>query len=87
MKNQKERLFGILNFEGDVLKLKKVDDNEFVMYDEWEDIIDIYTYEEILDFLDGRTTVTDSNSKVWRWPEHHQDSRTALRDIVRYMNK
>ena len=85
MKNQNEKLFGILNFEGDVLKLKKVDANEFVMYDQWEDIIDIFSRDGILNFLDGRTSVKDSSGKTWIWINEHHDARKPLKDILQFM--
>jgi hypothetical protein len=85
MKNKSRGDLPLLNYEGDVLKLKKIDDNEYVIYDQWDSIVDVLSRKELFDALDGRRELTDSSGKTWNWIKEHQDARTPLAIIARYI--
>jgi hypothetical protein len=84
MKN-KEKIIGLLNFEGDVLKLKKVDDNEFVIYDQWDSIVEILTFDELSDFFDGNRTLIDSESNKWNWANQHHNAKVRFKKLFNYL--
>ena len=84
MKN-KEKQIGLLNFEGDVLKLKKASDNEFVIYDQWDSIVEVMTFDELSDFFDGETTLIDSESNKWNWDEQHKNAKVSFKKLFNYL--
>ena len=84
MKN-KEKIIGLLNFEGDVLKLKKASDNEFVIYDQWDSIVEVMTFDELSDFFDGETTLIDSESNKWNRAEQHHNAKVRFKKLFNYL--
>ncbi len=87
MNRNRKRLFSLVNYEGDVLKMKKVDDDEYVIYDQWDSIVDIVTTQKLLEFLDGASKLQDSEGNQWYWPNIHREARTTLYQIFNYMKE
>lgn len=83
--NNKQKIIGILNFEGDVLKLKKASDNEFVIYDQWDSIVEVMTFDELSDFFDGETTLIDSEGNKWNWAEQHKNAKISFKKLFNYL--
>jgi hypothetical protein len=83
MNNRKD--LGLLNYEGDVLKMKKAGEDEFVIYDQWNSIVEILTQDELFEFLDGIRPLTDSSGKTWNWADEHREAKTSLRRIFEYI--
>ena len=87
MSNKKEKNLELLNFEGPVLKVKKADQNEYVIYDQWDSIVDILTEEKFYEFLEGDLILTDSSGKKWNYRREHVDAKPRLRDLVNFITK
>jgi hypothetical protein len=86
MNNPKRKDMGLLNYEGDVLKLFKTDNAELVIYDQWNCIAEVLDFEGFANFLDGRIDIVDSEGKSWNWLREHPDARTRLYKIFEYLN-
>ena len=82
MKNKRKEI-ELLNYEGPVLKLV-VQDDDFVIYDEWDGIVDILNQSKFLRFLDGEITLTDSAGRQWNWLEVHQEAKQKISVIIKY---
>lgn len=76
---------GLINYEGWVLKLCKADNGDFVVYDQWDSIVDILDLKELCAFLEGKTNLMDSSGKSWNWLREHKEARTSLFAILKYI--
>ena len=86
-KKEKIKVLDILNYEGPVLKIFKSSDNEFVIYDQWDSIVDTLTFDEVCSFLDGDILLTDSGGKTWNWASEHYLSKPKIKNLIRYLTK
>ena len=84
MKNSKT--LELLNFEGPVLKLLKKSEGEFIFLDQWNKELKTATLEEVLNFLDGDITITDSRNKTWHWPSEADSAKSSLKNIFKFLH-
>jgi len=82
---------GLINYEGDCLYAIRNAENQsglpIVVYDQHDCICKIYkTKDEFLKWVDGRSTLIDSDSKVWKFTEAHHDARPTLCKIFEFIN-
>ena len=77
----------LINYEGACLKLNRVksDPNKFVVYDQWDHICDILTLEQLCVWLDGKTSLIDSNDKEWFYPNETQEARCEIYKILQWI--
>ena len=61
----------LLNSEGPILILKRTP-NAFLIYDEWKILVGKFNVESLDNFLDGKSTITDSNNRVWNYKEQSE---------------
>ena len=87
MNNKKEKRIGLLNYEGDAIWAKKADDDEFVIYDQWDSILEIVTKNEFFNFLDGNLEVIDSEGKKWNFRNEHVNAKPSYRSLVDFITK
>ena len=66
---------GLINYEGDVIKAYKIKEKEFILIDCHGELIDLYSYAKLVDFLNGETTITISSGEVYNFLEQHQNAR------------
>jgi len=71
----------LLNSEGNILTAYKNVD-EFYMVDEHKKTIDILIEEEIVDFIHGNTTLTNSEGEVFDYPTYSEGMKPNM-DIIR----
>jgi hypothetical protein len=82
----KRKTIGLINYEGDVLKLLKASENEYVIYDQWDSIVDILNEDKFFSWLDGQISLTDSEGRKWSYTDtSHRDARTGLLKIFKYI--
>ena len=75
----------LLNYEGDVLKLKKLNDDAFAIHDQWDTVVEILTHDKVLEFIDGSRNIIDSSGKSWNWPEAHREAKPTSLRIYEYL--
>lgn len=76
--------FSLINHEGDVLWAKRDDDN-IVIYDQWEDLVDIMPIESFCEWLDGSMGLTDSQGKTWYWAKEHRDAKPSMWKLLQFL--
>ena len=70
----------LLNSEGDILTAYKNVD-EFYMVDEFKKTIDILVEEEIVDFVNGYSKLTNSEGEVLDYPTYSEGMRPSIEKI------
>jgi hypothetical protein len=76
---------GLLNYEGDVLSIKKLGKNQFMFLDQWKKNLGVYSALFVQDFIKGKVNVIDSHNKAWNFAEAHENARTSLETIINYI--
>ena len=82
MRNKRKEI-ELINYEGPVLKLCKSDE-DFVIYDQWDGIVDILNLSKFLRFLDGDLTLMDGSGRHWNWKEHPKEAKQKISVIIKY---
>jgi len=73
-KNSSYPKIELLNSEGPILMLKRTPE-AFLMYDEWKFLVGKFSVESLDKFISGKSTITDSNNRVWNYAEQHVNMR------------
>ena len=70
---------GLLNFEGDVLTAHRIsgvlEGPLFLITDQWKNPVKLLTKEQLLNFLIGDFSITDTDGRSWNWPSESADAR------------
>ena len=80
---------GLINYEGDVIKVYKIKEKEFILIDCHGELIDLYSYTKLIDFLNGVTTITISSGEVYNFLEQHPNARAkpdVLTEFLKFEN-
>ena len=80
------KTLSLINYEGDALKLLRVNSNEFVIYDQWDSIVEVLTLEELCDWMDGEFPLVDSRCKNWIYPDHSKEAKQRTFKLINYIN-
>lgn len=81
----KEKRIGLLNFEGDAVWAKKANDDEFVIYDQWDSIMEILSKDDFFKFLDGDILLSDSNGKEWNYATESRDAKPSFSSLYNFI--
>lgn len=76
----------LINYEGDCLWAKR-EDNEIVVYDQWDGISDILTIEKFLDWVDGKFGLSDSEGKTWFFNKEAKDAKPDFKEIYFFLTR
>ena len=74
-----------MNFEGDAIWAKKAGEDEFVVYDQWDSIVEILTRDEFFNFLDGNLELADSEGKKWNFRNEHVNAKPSYKSLVHFI--
>lgn len=89
MKNKKNKLptIELLNSEGPLLKLTK-SRGSFIVFDEWSNIVDVLlTSADVIDFIEGRREIIDSDDRTWHYPSVSQGMKMAtIEEINKFIS-
>lgn len=75
----------LLNYEGPVLKAYKVGEN-FVVTDQWNKLCGIFFQAEMIDFINGKDTISDSNGKKWLYTNESEDAKPKVEQLLKFIN-
>jgi hypothetical protein len=64
----------LLNFEGPVLWAVSKDTG-IAIYDQWNELVEVFSIKDFCSFLDGEITVRDSRENSWVYTEQHQAAK------------
>lgn len=81
------KTLGLINFEGDVLKLKKIAPNKFSILDQHDEIVSELTLEEFCEWIEGKRSITDSDNVDWFYTYQPETAKTSLFKIFTYLMK
>lgn len=65
---------GLLNFEGDVLRIYKLAENSFVIVDDYHNHVEDATVESILEFVHGKRNIQTAN-RSWNYLNEHKNAK------------
>lgn len=71
MKNQNQRYVHLINCEGAILKAKCLDEEKllFQIVDQWGMGVRIFSSQELIEFMSGFSSITDSEGNIWNVSE------------------
>lgn len=75
----------LLNSEGPIIILKRTRD-AFFMYDEWKFLIGKFSVESIKKFIDGKSTVIDSEGRVWNYKQQPDGMKCDSEKLENFIN-
>ena len=68
---------GLLNFEGDVFRAYKLDTSEYVIVDDWYEIIEYTNTKGIIYIMNGGKPLTTSYGRTYTIPNEHENARPS----------
>lgn len=74
----------LLNFEGPVLKAYRAKNN-FIITDEWKNIISFFSREEMLAFIRGEISVKDKSGRKWIYTNEDSGAKPNLPDLEKFI--
>ena len=76
--------FSLINHEGDVLWAKR-DNDKVVIYDQWDELVDIISVELFCTWIDGEIGLTDTKGKAWFWNKEHRDTKPSMWKLLNFL--
>ena len=83
---KREEKLGLLNFEGDVIKMSKPKGDGIAIYDQWDNHIHTVDILGLCRWLDGTTPFVDAKGKEWFYTREHIDARRSLHAIFSFIH-
>jgi hypothetical protein len=68
---------GLLNFEGDVFRAYKLGVSDYVIVDDWHEIIEFTNTKGIIYIMNGGKSLTTSYGKTYTIPNEHENARPS----------
>ena len=75
-KNRKPHL-GLLNFEGDTFRAYKLGVSDYVIVDDWHEIIEFTNTKGIIYIMNGGKPLTTSYGRTYTIPNEHENARPS----------
>lgn len=83
-KSRKPHL-GLLNFEGDVLRAYKLDTTEYVVVDDYHEIIEFTNTKGIVEIMVGGKPITTSYGRTYTVPNEHQNAKPSDEQLRKFL--
>jgi hypothetical protein len=81
MRSKKSNEIVLLNSEGPILKAKKTDSNEYVLYDREDTIVDILSTSQFTDFIYNNVPLIGTDGKEIYYSSYSRDMRPDDDDL------
>jgi len=80
----------LVNIEGPVLVAYKFHSDEtnemYVIYDEWhKEPIARFHKAELLEFINGKRTISDSHERIWNYAKQHSDTKPSEEKLKEFL--
>jgi len=85
MQSEKNKDLILINVEGPLLKVKKADNDDYVLYDSEDSIVDILNHKKFVDFIFNNSPVVYTNGKEIRYKDFAPASRANRGELARFM--
>jgi len=83
-KNRKPHL-GLLNFEGDVFRAYKLGVSDYVIVDDYHEIIEFTNTKGIIYIMNGGKSLTTSYGRTYTIPNEHQNARPSEEQLRSFL--
>lgn len=83
-KSRKPHL-GLLNFEGDVFRAYKLDTSEYVIVDDYHEIIEFTDTKGIVEIMVGGKPITTSYGRTYTVPNEHQNAKPSDEQLRKFL--
>ena len=81
MRSKKSNEIELLNSEGPILKAKKTDSDEYVLYDKEDTIVDILSTRQFTDFVYNNVPLTGTDGKEIYYDSYPKDTKPEKEDL------
>jgi hypothetical protein len=87
MKNKKTKTASLelLNFEGPVLVAHR-HKGIFFITDEKQKVVEVLTKKEFNHFINGKTSIADTQNRTWNYPSCHNDAKPSKQLLSNFLN-
>ena len=76
---------GLLNFEGDVLRAYKLGVSDYVIVDDYHEIIEFTNTKGIIYIMNGGKSLTTSYGRTYTIPNEHQNARPSEEQLRSFL--
>ena len=87
LKKVKGPKLDLINYEGPCVQAMAIENNEFVMYDQYKSIIDIVDVKGLCSIYDGARNIVDSEGKSWNVAHENRGAKPGCHKLFEFINK
>jgi hypothetical protein len=84
-KRKKEDEIVLINIEGPILKLKRGDDDNYVLYDKEDGIVELLSYKGVVDFIFNKAPITYKDGKQILYTDFSPKDRAHRGELARFL--
>lgn len=82
------RSLSLINYEGSCLRAEHGLNGQIAIYDQYDYLCELLnSHYDLLDFMDGETTIVDSAGKEWYYPDEHKDAKPSASMVYYFINQ
>lgn len=85
MQLKKDKEIVLVNIEGPILKAKRSEDDEYVLYDSEDSIVDILNHKRFVDFIFNDLSITYTDGKNIKYKDFAPKDRANRGELSRFM--
>ena len=85
MQLKKDKEIVLVNIEGPILKAKKSEEDEYVLYDSEDSIVDILNHKRFVDFIFNDLSITYTDGKNIKYKDFAPKDRANRGELSRFM--
>jgi hypothetical protein len=86
MPARSEPHISLLNSEGDILTLYKINENAFGIADRKKVLIALFSREDVLRFVEGEGDIVDSEGESWHYPDYSLGMKPSEEKLSKFLN-
>jgi hypothetical protein len=76
----------LLNFEGPALTSSHyVNEDTFYIHDELGNLVNSFNRDELLEFINGSRTITDSRDKIWKYTDESIEAKPSIKKLYSFI--
>jgi len=85
MQLKKDKEIVLVNIEGPILKAKRGEEDEYVLYDSEDSIVDILNHKRFVDFIFNDLSITYTDGKNIKYKDFAPKDRANRGELSRFM--
>jgi hypothetical protein len=84
-KNMNRKELGLINYEGDVLRVRWESPTEYSIIDQWGEQLCVMLLVELCEWLEGIGSITDSQDRSWNFREQDTEARVSFYVFTKWL--